>query len=239
MAARSHYNERLLFEDPGGSNSASRSTRYRNNKRAREQQEYEQCELQLLHAEPSESLPTGSLALPPADSLDSLPLAELDSSHYTSQYESENPQLLEAEVGYGTEGEEEDDDEEDDEVMGDPETLSLDILYDGAPLTMTASNIMIMHYKMRHKLTDQALADLLRLLQLHCPTPNQCVPSIYHFKKKFREANFTIRFHYFCSKCFQSCTNQMCTSNFDCIGSLSSFMEVPIEPRLQTLFKCK
>ena len=117
-------------------------------------------------------------------------------------------------------------------------------LYDGAPLSEFTSSLMIMKFKMRHNLTDQCLADLLHLLRLHCPVPNHCPSSLYLFKKNFVETKFPINYHYFCSACLQSvnitddsCSNNLCMSKFEKIGSRSSFIEIPIEPQIQTLFK--
>ena len=78
------------------------------------------------------------------------------------------------------------------------------LLYAGASLTFSASNIMIMQFKMRHNLTDQSLTDLLNLLKIHCPKPNNVPNSIYHFKKFFRESKYQIKYHYYCTKCLQN-----------------------------------
>ena len=120
------------------------------------------------------------------------------------------------------------------------------LLYEGAPLTSSASNIMIMQYKVRRNLTDQSLEDLLRLLQLHCPKPNNVPNSLYHFKKFFGESRYQIKYHYYCGKCLQSvtssdttCVNSACKINLKEIGAKCSFIEVPIESQLATLFARK
>ena len=117
------------------------------------------------------------------------------------------------------------------------------LLYEGAPLTSSASNILVMQFKVRHNLTDQSLEDLLRLLQLHCPKPNHVPNSLYHFKKFFRESRYQIKYHYYCSKCLQgvtssdtTCVNSACKITFEEIGAKCSFIEVPIESQLATLF---
>lgn len=77
------------------------------------------------------------------------------------QCESENPQFLEAEVGCDVETGTDDEDVNVDETLT-TNNASTDIdLYNGAPLTVAASSIMIMQYKMCHNLTDQALAATL------------------------------------------------------------------------------
>ena len=117
------------------------------------------------------------------------------------------------------------------------------LLYEGAPLTSSASNIMIMQFKIRHNLTDQSLEDLLQLLKLHCPKPNHVPNSLYHFKKFFRESRYQIKYHYYCSKCLQSvalsdstCVNSTCKISLQEIGARCSFIEIPIESQLTILF---
>ena len=231
MAGRSRYNERLLFEDPCDRHSASRSTRYRRAKKRRETEPLPQC---------PESLATSTVSYEAED------LASSEATATTLfSYDRDNPNLLETEVLGGYEIEPEDEVCED--TISCPVNIptNSDLLYDGAPLTVTASSIMIMQYKMCHNLTNQALADLLQLLQLHCPRPNQCIPSLYYFKEKFKD-RLSMKFHYFCSSCLQNveefsnnCTNPLCTTTFECAGNRSSFIEFAIEPQLQILFKCK
>jgi len=120
------------------------------------------------------------------------------------------------------------------------------LLYEGAPLTSPASNIMIMQFKMRHNLTDRSLEDLLHLLKIHCPKPNYVPNSIYHFKKFFRESRYEIKYHYYCSRCLQSvdlfdsfCVNSLCKINLQEVSTRYSFIEIPIESQLAVLFARK
>ncbi len=173
---------------------------------------------------------------------------------WTSIYtysESDNPQVLEAEIltFEGSDGHYHVSDDEVEleqaEVVGSDSPCSSSNsndppLYNGAPVTLSTSKVMIMQYKIRHNLTDEGLADLLQLLRLHCPTPSHCVPSVYHFKKQFQNMKLPIKFHYFCSSCLQSvddadtcCKNLLCMSDFKDVGARSSFIEVPIELQLQ------
>jgi len=80
-------------------------------------------------------------------------------------------------------------------------------LYDGAPLTVSASGILIMQYKMQHKLTNESVADLLELLSLHCPTPNYCIASMYQVKKQFRFLAHPIQFIIFVVIAFSQLMN--------------------------------
>ncbi len=266
MAERSQYNERYFFQDP--SYSASRSTRYRARKRSKGDQS---TSLDSPYASHPDPVPRGIADAPVTDMLE----VEEGSEHFeelitqvsaTSTPYSEGivvndscdqPQVLEYEV-LGNDDEDEYHDSEEEEEQPGPEneasnitlpmTTNDDLLYDGAPLTVPASGVLIMQYKMRHKLTDESVADLLELLRLHCPTPNCCIPSMYHFKKQFRSLVRPIQFHYFCSNCLQPadeqqsstvCSNPLCKSDLTEVGARSSFIETDIESQLQVLFERK
>ena len=251
MAERSQYNERYSFQDP--SRSASRSTRYRARKRAKDDQsvggdldihtvseiEGESEQLEEFATRVSEASTSYHEGIPDDDSCD-------------------QPHVLECEILGNDEyhvGVSDSDEENEQSGPGcgaSSSTCTLPVstddrpLYDGAPLTVSASGILIMQYKMRHKLTSESVADLLELLRLHCPTPNYCIPSMYHFKKQFRSLAHPIQFHYFCSNCLQSvdellkvCSNPLCNSDLTEVGARSSFIETDIESQLQVLFERK
>ena len=231
---RSRYNECYSLPDPCGSE--SRSTRYRTKKWMREQEMEQQattvegalddCEAQ---SEPS----VVTLHPAPADAVSSQPQL------------FEQPQLLEIEAfGFEVQSMSENDDE-DSEICSTATSDNSDPpLYDGAPVTLGSSNLLILQHKMQHKLTDESLADLLRLLKLHLPTPNCSLSSVYYFMKHFCDVECPVKFHYFCSSCSQAiddpssnmCQNQICCSDLTQPGARSSFIQMPIEPQLQTLF---
>lgn len=115
-------------------------------------------------------------------------------------------------------------------------------LFADCPLTVATSGVLSMQFKLRHNLTEQALSDLLQLLKLHCPSPNQCVPSAYVFNKQFECLKYPIKFHYYCSRCLQEveysssvCPNLPCSQNLCSLRSKSSFIEIPVEQQLKSL----
>lgn len=115
-------------------------------------------------------------------------------------------------------------------------------LYDSSSLTSLASNVLIMEFKMCHNLSNEGLKDLLQLIHLHCPNPNECITSPYTFKKMFLTSSAL--FHYYCSMCSQAvcsgdviCPNEMCKADLSVRGNLSYFMEEPISPQLRNIFR--
>ena len=121
-------------------------------------------------------------------------------------------------------------------------------LYNGSSLTVPSSSVLIMKYKMKHHLTQEALADLLKLIKLHCPLPNQCPSSVYHFNKQFHDLQYPIDLHYFCNSCLHVvksatessvCGNPQCSNDLSMPDSVSSFIEVPLDYQLKILLECK
>ena len=121
-------------------------------------------------------------------------------------------------------------------------------LYSGSSVTVPSSCVLIMTYKMKHNLTQEALADLLHLIKLHCPLPNQCPSSVYHFNKLFHDVQYPVDFHYFCSSCLhivkpskevRVCGNPQCSKDLSTDDSVSSFIEVPVEYQLKILLERK
>ena len=97
-------------------------------------------------------------------------------------------------------------------------------LYNGSPLTVATSSILIIKFKAKHKLS---LQDLLNLIK---PTPNKSIALSYLFNKQFGKNSGAS--HYFCNSFPSSwpwcCPNELCNSNLS--DSRFSFTEVPIIP---------
>ena len=120
-------------------------------------------------------------------------------------------------------------------------------IFDGSTLSVSASSLLIMQFKQRYKLTKEGLGDLLRLIRLHLPTPNQCPSSTYLFNKQFKEAKLTIILHYFCATCLQElpdkttsrCPNDECARDLALNNGVASYIEVPIEQQLKSILERK
>ena len=143
---------------------------------------------------------------------------------------------LEFEHGAGSDVDANDDNEKTDAVGSTPP-------YEGSPLTLAASSGLIMKFRMRHNLTYEGLQDLLSL-KIHCPSPNNCIISLYKFRKQFGSNSAIL--HYFCSACYHIvtanvfvCTNPLCKNNLAKEGGRSSFIEVPVVAQFQKLLECK
>lgn len=74
-------------------------------------------------------------------------------------------------------------------------------LYDGAPITMGSSMLLLMPFVMKYSLSGAALSDLLDLISAHCKIPNHCARSVYQYKGCFRDLKTPLRIHYYCKFC--------------------------------------
>ncbi|XP_065900912.1 uncharacterized protein [Dysidea avara] len=129
--------------------------------------------------------------------------------------------------------------------ISEPTVTNLE-LFEGSSLNTLTSNVLILKYSMKHKLTNDALADLLKLLKLHLPTPNHCAESVYCLRKSLDQfvTGYVHTTHYFCSSCTTEvevncalCPNSDCEAALVSNDSRSSFIEIPIEQQLKKIIK--
>ena len=62
-----------------------------------------------------------------------------------------------------------------------------DLLYDGAPITVSASYMMIFFFAKKYNLTLSGFQSLLQLIRTQCPQNNKCAKSVYKLKSFIRE----------------------------------------------------
>ena len=62
-----------------------------------------------------------------------------------------------------------------------------DLLYDGAPITVSASYMMIFFFAKKYNLTLSGFQSLLQLIRTHCPQSNKCAKSVYKLKSFITE----------------------------------------------------
>ena len=60
-----------------------------------------------------------------------------------------------------------------------------DPLYAGAVITVGVAMTLLLAFIVRHKLTNEAISDLLYLIDHMCPKPNRCCKTLYKFKEFF------------------------------------------------------
>lgn len=124
------------------------------------------------------------------------------------------------------------------EQMEEPEPL-----YEGSLLSVPASNVLIYKFALKHHLSNEGL---LKLIALHCPTPNSCVASVYLLKKFFGDSKLETKLYFFCGACYMGveenavvCPNSECGLDLTSDGAMSSFIQLSIEQQLQKILTRK
>lgn len=119
------------------------------------------------------------------------------------------------------------------------ENIDDEPLYDGARITLRQSSLSILSFALSHKLSKQCINDLLSLIELHCGENSRSHKSVYKFHKCFSMLGeeHTKR-HYYCSMC-ETPLRSKDSRCITCAGRQEAayFIEVPIIPQLQGMFK--
>ena len=120
-------------------------------------------------------------------------------------------------------------------------------LYEGAPISVAVSMLLIITYAVRHCLTGLALVDLLTLVSLHCAVPNQCASSTALLKKFFMKLKNPIQLHYYCTFCMEYqglsipenklCKNRCCLKDLGKKENSSYFLIIPLMCQLRDLIQ--
>lgn len=130
------------------------------------------------------------------------------------------------------------------------DTSSDQPLFDGCPLTVSMHLVAIITFAMTEHLTWNALFNLLTLIYLHCPSPNNCVQTLRNLWGHFRNLKTPIEWHYYCHQCHnyigteEPSRSSHCSSckkefNGGRSSSWQSFIVFPIIAQLSCFFKEK
>lgn len=111
-------------------------------------------------------------------------------------------------------------------------------LYPNSPVTLGESMHMVLTLALNHHLSGKCIGDLLQMISVHCVEPNNCLSSLYMFKKFFANAAMPLRRCYYCTACHGPLEGpadicHICEAN----RGISYFISVPIVPQILTLFK--
>lgn len=126
------------------------------------------------------------------------------------------------------------------------ESQSKKLIYPNARITNATSMLLIMTFAVIHKLSGEAIKDLLTLIDMHCLIPHALIQSLYKFKKYFGMLKHPIKKHHYCPSCIipidtqcSNCPNASCEKTFASNDNKPFFVEIPIFDQLKTLFNRK
>ena len=108
-------------------------------------------------------------------------------------------------------------------------------LYVDSRISVSGATCSIMHYCMAYKLSYTAIGELLKLLQLLCPSPNHLPASVYQLKKYFRQCQMPHKCYNICSNC--QAIKEECICDHQLLNS--HLVHVPIKKQLYSVIKSK
>lgn len=133
---------------------------------------------------------------------------------------------------------------EDDFEKNDSETNDDEVpLYKGAQVSKLGALIIVMLFSLRHKLSGQALIDLVKVLRALLPDGHKFVSSAYLLKKYFADlfGEPAPRKHSYCGNCLgriqrdqAECTKDKCRN---AKKKMEHFLELDIHMRLCQLYR--
>ena len=115
-------------------------------------------------------------------------------------------------------------------------------LYPGAAITVSIAMTLLLAFIVCHKLSNEAIADLLYLIDHICPNPNRCCRTLYKFKKFFSFLAIPFNCCYYCAQCFNPISDVIlracgvCKTVINSVKDLSYFIHIPISDQIRTLF---
>ena len=115
-------------------------------------------------------------------------------------------------------------------------------LYPGANVTTKILLLLLLSFVIRHKLSKEATNDLLYIVNLVCPKPNNCCISVYKFRKFFSSLQLPTALHYYCPTCIVSINYpavkvcEICSVTFSSAKLPNYFVTLSISDQIKQLF---
>jgi len=111
------------------------------------------------------------------------------------------------------------------------------MLFEGSRLSVGEFMLALQALSIRHKLTGVCLNDLLTLMEMLCPPQNNCVKTLYKFKKYFTTVGTArLVYHHYCATCLNPLERDQACDHCEGPQSVSYFLEIPVIPQLQLMF---
>ena len=113
-------------------------------------------------------------------------------------------------------------------------------VYPTCPLRLSESVLLIMTLAIRHKFTGDALADVIKLIDLHCiPGPNShSIKTLRELKSYFADSKESLDLFYYCNYCYCLLPTEhtpvcpICDTDLGSSAAKRYFVVLPIEHQL-------
>lgn len=119
-----------------------------------------------------------------------------------------------------------------------PISKPTDLLYAGAPLTVTESITSILAFAQKVDLSGAGLGELLNLINVHFLQPNNCLKSTHSFYKQLESADTKFKLDYYCSVCWKlrASFQDRCDTCIDGNRKVDYFVSLPLRPQIAKMF---
>ncbi|CAG5075409.1 Protein of unknown function [Cotesia congregata] len=133
------------------------------------------------------------------------------------------------------------DEENEDENQRNNNNQNYDLpLYNGAPLTISQSMLLIATLLITHNVNQSCLTDIISIINLHCLTDSLHKNSLFKFKKFFALGNHNFKNHkkhYYCSNCLKN-LNSVIDACPECLNSKPAhFITLSISEQLREFMR--
>ncbi|KAE8744268.1 hypothetical protein FOCC_FOCC009083 [Frankliniella occidentalis] len=127
-----------------------------------------------------------------------------------------------------------DDDEGPDDLQVDPNSP----LYDNSTISYGESNAMVLSLMLNHNLTGSCVADLLQIINFHCPGQGLRRLSYYKFRRFTACNRVRSKKNFYCSNCLTGLENAGAMCNVcNAHRGKSHFVQLSITSQLQSMYK--
>ena len=115
--------------------------------------------------------------------------------------------------------------------------------HSGSSVSVCGAICAIMHFCTSARLSYTAIAELLKLLEVLCPSPNDLPKTVYQLKKFFRQYRLEYHLNEYYSECSKAvnecCCGSSCTRTCHIVDvPIEKPLEVIVSSKLQLYFAC-
>ena len=106
-------------------------------------------------------------------------------------------------------------------------------------MTVLESYLLAFQYSVKHKLSKNALSELLRLIKVYLPQPTAYPTSVYQIKAFFMELFPHARplIHEYYTYCLAALPINGVCGTLNCPGTAAQFLTIPLVPQLKRIME--
>lgn len=112
-----------------------------------------------------------------------------------------------------------------------------ELLYNGAEITVQQSMLLILAVQLNHNVTQSCIADIIELINLHCPRNDIQRNSLYKFNKFFNAGETGITKYFYCTICTRALETSLDICPTCTRKKPSYFVRLPLQSQLYEMYQ--